>query len=116
MPPPSSRSSTGQPSVSFCLDAWMTDLASGILACCPNGPLSCGLRHGGIRGSPVTLCGYCRFVSSNTVPEVLEAVGADARLTHAVLELVPLWQQLHLKIKKWATGWLVASLLTDPLA
>lgn len=40
MPPPSNRSSTGQPSVSFCLDVCLTALASGTLACWPNGPLS----------------------------------------------------------------------------
>jgi hypothetical protein len=69
MPPPSSRSSTGQPSVSFCLDACLTDLASGTLECWPNGPLSCGLRHGGIRGSPVTMCGCFRPEASDAIPE-----------------------------------------------
>lgn len=101
MPPPSSRSSTGQPSVSFCLDACLTDLASGTLACWPNGPLSCGLRHGGIRGNPVTMCKCFRPETSDAISGVLEAVGANARLTHAVLALVPLWlgNSCDLKIK-----------------
>jgi hypothetical protein len=47
------------------------------------------------------MCGRFRPKSSDAISGVLEAVGADAHLTYAVLELVPLWlgNSCDLKIK-----------------